>query len=284
MIGMAKACKGGTALANYVMKDDKGYELCRNGLSGESPTEILQEMKIIQEQNQRAVNRTFSLVLSPEKEEGKSLDNEKLRQLTKEFMIKLKIDPNQQQFVAFVHTEKEHKHVHIIANRVQEGGELISDHHIGKRAQWAAHHVAKEHGLISAKEVFLEKFKDEKLDKDIDQFLKQEMYKKHLFVMKSQPSSMEKYMLKMEELGVKVTPTINIQGQAQGHRMMDLATGKDFKASDVHRQLSLKKIMEKGLPFHQPDLLLNKSLELAQNKALKLVKETIKELVLKPKY
>ena len=39
---------GGTALANYVMKDVKGYELLRNNLSGMTPTEILQEMKIIQ--------------------------------------------------------------------------------------------------------------------------------------------------------------------------------------------------------------------------------------------
>ena len=31
MIGMAQSCKGGIALANYVMQDEKGYELLRNG-------------------------------------------------------------------------------------------------------------------------------------------------------------------------------------------------------------------------------------------------------------
>ena len=40
MIGKAKSCIGGTALANYVMKDAKGYELLRNNLSGEIPTDI----------------------------------------------------------------------------------------------------------------------------------------------------------------------------------------------------------------------------------------------------
>lgn len=281
MIGMAQACKGGSALANYVMKEEKGFELCRNALSGEKPTEILHEIKIIQDLNQNATNKTFSLVISPEKEEGKKLTNKELREITKDFMQKLGIDPEKQQYIAFVHTEKQHKHIHIIANRVKENGTLIPDNHIGKKAQWAGHEVAKERGLTSAKEKMINKLKSIEMEKDVDRAIKNGIVKKHQFVMSKMPNSMESYMKQMQELGVKVTPTINKQGQIQGHRMLDLATGKDFKASEVHRNLGLKNIMEKGVPFKNPQISFTKPLEITQNLAINMASKIATTLIKK---
>lgn len=272
---MAQACKGGSALANYVMQDEKGYELCRNGLSGEKPTEILHEMKIIQDLNQRAEKKTFSMVISPEKQEGKKLSNKELREITKDFMKKLGVDPEKQQYIAYVHTEKAHKHIHIIANRVQENGKLIPDNHIGKKAQWAGHEVAKKRGLTSAKEKMIDKLKTIEFQKDLDRAVKNEIINKHEFIISKFPNSMESYMKQMNNLGVKVIPTINKQGQVQGHRMMDLATGKDFKASEIHRNLGLKNIIEKGIPFTNPTISLTKTLEVAQNFALNLTSKII---------
>lgn len=253
MIGMAKSCKGGTALANYVMQEDKGYELLRNGIAGETPTEILQEMKIVQDLNQRATNRTLSLVISPEASQGQNLSNKELRNITRDFLNELKIDPNDQQFIAFVHNEKSHKHIHIIANRVKKDGGLLPDHWIGKKAQWAAHRVAKKYGLISAKEKRISNLKDKEHQKDLNKTVKREIIRKHEFVMKQNPKSMQSYFKMMNKLGVQVTPTINKAGRVQGMRMKDLTTGKDFKASDVHRDLSLIKIMDSGIPYDFPE-------------------------------
>lgn len=279
MIGMAQSCKGGSALANYVMKDEKGYELCRNGLCGEIPSEILKEMRIIQDLNQTATNKTFSLVLSPEKEEGKKLSNKELREITKDFMKKLGIDPEKQQYIAFVHTEKEHKHIHIIANRIRDDGKLIADNHIGKKAQWAGHEVAIERGLTSAKEKMISKLKSISRQTDLDRVIKNEIVQKHEFVMNKVPDSMEFYIEQMKELGVKVIPTINKQGQIQGHRILDLASGIDFKASEIHRSLGLKNIMEKGIPFKNPSIIFTKSLEKTQNLALNITSKTEANLI-----
>ena len=60
MIGMAESCIGGFALFNYVIDQNKGFELMRNNLCGESPLEIMQELKIIQKLNQKATNKLFS--------------------------------------------------------------------------------------------------------------------------------------------------------------------------------------------------------------------------------
>lgn len=252
MIGMAKACMGGTALANYVMQPEKGYELMRNDLSGDTPTEVLQEMRVIQDLNQRAVNRTFSLVISPEKQEGKVLSDGVLRTITEDFLRGLDINPEKQQFIAFVHTEKEHKHIHIIANRVDYSGKLLSDHHIGKRAQWVAHRIAEKHGLISAKSKQIENLKALGKKNDLDKDLKKEIKRKHDWVMSKKPKSVQDYFRMMNKLNVEVTPTINLSGRVQGMRMKDLATGKDFKASEVHRSLSLIQILKTGIPYERP--------------------------------
>ncbi len=247
MIGKAKSCIGGTALANYVMKDTKGYELLRNNLSGVTPTEILQEMKIIQNLNQKAQYKTLSLVLSPEKIEGKKLTNKELQEMTLDFLKELKIDTKNQQYLAFVHTEKEHKHIHIICNRVKDNGTLVSDNFIGKKAQWAAHRIAKERGLISAKERMIENLKNIEQGKDNNRAIKNRILEKHNLVMETNPKSMEEYRRKMYDFGVKVIPTINRQGLIQGYRFLDLESGNNFKASEIHRKLGLNVLSEKEI-------------------------------------
>lgn len=244
MIGKAKSCIGGGALANYVLGENKGYELDRNLLCGTTPKEIVEEMKMIQDLNQRAINKTISLVLSPDIKDGKNLSDDELRTITKDYMNKLGIDTEKQQYIAFVHTEKEHKHIHIIANRVQPNGKLISDNHIGKRAQWIAHDIAKEKGLISAKEKMFENIKN--IEKGTDS-LKVEIFKKHQEVLNQSPQSFQDYIKQMDLKGLEVKPTINKQGQIQGFRILDKETKSDFKASEIHRSMSASNLIKVGL-------------------------------------
>ena len=241
---MCKSCSGGGALVNYVMDGEKGYELDRNNLCGSTPKEIVEEMKMIQDFNKRATHKTFSMVISPDIKDGKNLSDDELRGITKDYLNKLGIDTEKQQYVAFVHTEKEHKHVHIIANRVQPNGKLISDHHIGKRAQWIAHGIAKERGLVSAKEKMFENMKT--IDKVKDN-LKTEIFCKHQAVMKERPKTFQNYINQMKQKGLEVNPTINRQGQVQGFRVRDLKTDKEYKMSEIHRSMSASSLIKSGL-------------------------------------
>ena len=127
MIGKAKSCIGGFSIFNYVIDDKKGLELMRNNLCGETPLEIFQEMKIIQDQNQRATNKLISMVFSPHINDGENLSTKDLKNLTKDFLEGLDIDLDKSMFIAFLHTEKEHKHIHILLNRVDEKGRLLKD-------------------------------------------------------------------------------------------------------------------------------------------------------------
>ncbi len=241
MIGLAKACPGGGSLLAYVMNAKKGYELDRNNLCGINGQEILEEFRILQQLNQRSTNKFFSLVLSPEISDGETMTDATMRAITQTYLTELGIDTQQQQYITFVHTEKKHKHIHIICNRVvATTGKLINDHHIGKRAQWVAHKIAKKNNLISAKQLMIDKLTYAKTDDTTS--LKQQILKKHLQALEKHLNSFESYQKQMKEMGVLVEPTLNKQGMVQGHRLIDTQTNQSFKASEIHRKLNLQQI------------------------------------------
>lgn len=247
MVGLAKSCSGGGALANYVLDEEKGYELDRNLVCGDTPQEIVQEMKMIQDLNQRATNKTLSLVLSPDVKDGKKLSDKELKKMTQDYLNKLGIDTEKQQYVAFVHTEKEHKHIHIIANRVQTNGKLISDHHIGKRGQWVAHEIAKERGLVSAKQKMFDNIKKIEQDKTDLKSERSDIFKKHQKVINKSPKTFSNYIVEMQKVGLDVKPTINKQNQIQGFRVIEKGTGVNYKMSEINRSMSASNLIKSGL-------------------------------------
>ncbi len=261
MIGKAKSCVGGFSLFNYVIADEKGIELLRNNLCGETPIEIFQEMKILQDLNQKAANKLISMVLSPHIEDGEKLNLKQLQNITKEFLNELEIDPDNSQFIAFLHTEKRHRHIHILLNRVDENGKLLKDNYIGKKAQWATHRVAEKNKLISAKQIRIDKIKEAESIKMDSKNLRKEIYQKHLNAMATKPKTMEKYLSEMMKQGVKFIPTINKQGNLQGFRIRDMETQTEMKASGVHRNMGLKNLLDSGLFFQDSNFNLSNSMQ-----------------------
>lgn len=256
MIGMAKSCIGGFSLFNYVIDDQKGIEILRNNLCGETPIELFKEMKILQNLNQNATNKLISMVLSPHVDDGEKLSKKQLQNLTKEFLKELEVDTNQAQFIAFMHTEKLHRHIHILLNRVDEKGKLLKDHHIGKKAQWSAHRVAEKNELISAKQMRIDKIRASESFEFDSKNLRKEMFRKHLNVMATKPNTMEKYLSEMLKKEMKFIPTINKQGELQGFRVRDMGSQTEMKASEVHRNMGLKLLLEAGLFFQDENSVL----------------------------
>ena len=239
MISKAKSCPGGTALFNYVVNDEKGYELLRNGLSGITPKEMYSDMSIIQNQNLRCKNNTISIVLSPTIEDSNRMSNDQLKELTKGFLREMSLDPKSNQFIAFVHTEKDHKHLHILLNRVKSDGRLINDSFISKKAQDAAHKLALEYGWTSAKDI---KETREREQKDFTKEVRSIIKKAHYLVLKGKPKNLVAYQKDMAKFGIQVLPTINKQGNIQGYRFIHDASGTNLKASEVDRNLKLNKL------------------------------------------
>lgn len=283
MIGMAKSCIGSFSLFNYVIDDQKGIEILRNNLCGETPIELFQEMKILQNLNQNATNKLISMVLSPHIDDGEKLSKKQLQNLTKEFLKELEIDTNQSQFIAFMHTEKRHCHIHILLNRVDEKGKLLKDHHIGKKAQWAAHKVAEKNELVSAKQMRIDKIRASESFEFDSKNLRKEMFRKHLNVMATKPNTMEKYLSEMLKKEMKFIPTINKQGDLQGFRVRDMESQTEMKASDVHRNMGLKNLIDSGLFFQDENFKLSNSMHELNQKSIRNFKKELEMIALKNK-
>lgn len=244
MIGKAKSVSGSVAGMEYLQEEGKGYELGRNFLLGETPKEIMREFRMQQTLNTTCDKNMITAVISPHISDGKKLSDKELKEIGIDFMEKLKIDTKNQAYIMIVHDEKAHKHIHIYANRINRDGKAINDTYIGKRAQLAAHEIAKERGLISAREIMLERnnVQNIKVNK-----AKSNIFYAHSEVLKSNPTSLRTYILKMENKGFQVYPVLNKQNKLQGLKVYDKEIDFDFKMSEVNRSMSLNSLLKKGI-------------------------------------
>lgn len=70
--------------------------------------------------------------------------------------------------------------------------------------------------------------------------LRQQIFDKHKAVLEHRPKDFKSYSELMQSSGVKVVPTINKAKQLQGYRLE--FNGHSFKASEVHRSMTLSKM------------------------------------------
>jgi hypothetical protein len=212
---------------------------------------MFQTMQILQNQNSRCKNNTISVVISPTIEDSKKMTDQDLNNLVNDFLVGLKLDPKHAQYIAFVHTEKEHKHIHILANRIDEKGKALKDNYIGFQAQRIAHEIALKYGWISIRQE--NENKKEQVKANHKQ-VAQEIKNTHYFVLKERPKSLQQYVDMMRMHQIEVKPSVNKQGNIQGYRFIHLPTGTNLKASEIDRNLKLNELFENSAPKRSDDL------------------------------
>ena len=281
MIGKGKSISHTRASISYGWNQEKEAEIIyKEHLIGETPREIAQEFKIIQEQNCRCKNNTLSFVLSPTVEDGRKLKQEELNTLTQKFLQKMQL--RNRQAIAFVHRDKAHTHVHLYVNRIGFDGKAYKDNYIGKRSQQAADQVAKEMGLQRARDIQHHRLTEQKQ-------IRQEIKNHHKEIMKERrPKGLDQYIKHMKERGVEVKPVINKQDQLQGLRYQ--YKGHNYKGSEVHRSLSGSKVMaeimhnkEKGMAITKTTKInvAGKAVQLSGNLAVTIGKQIAKKALKK---
>ncbi len=279
MIGMGKSIAHTGASMAYGWNNQKDAEVVLiQYVAGDNSQEVTEEFKITQEMNARCKKNTLSFVLSPTVEDGKKLDNERLREMTERFLKEMQL--KERQAIAFVHRDKEHTHVHLYVNRIDFEGKAYNDSFIGKRSQAAAENVAKEMGLTTVKEVQME----QQLQ---SMAIRNEIRKIHERTLANeQLKTLDAYIKAMKAQDVAVVPSINKGNRLQGFRFE--YKGESFKGSEVHRSMSggkllrvlstdmdIQKRLEKAPSINIP----GKALELSANIASTLAKKVIKKVI-----
>ncbi|ALM08573.1 mobilization protein [Sediminicola sp. YIK13] len=281
MIGKGTSIAHTGTSIDYGWNQEKDAEIVfSQHLAGNSPQEITEEFRLIQEENIRCQKNTLSFILSPTQEDGRNLSKEQLGELTQRFVKQMQL--KERQAIAFVHRDKAHTHVHLYVNRIGFDGKAYNDSFIGKRSQLAAENVAKEMGLTTVKEV--------QREKELDTIkVRLEIKDIHQRVMESErPKTLDSYIQIMKERKVQVIPTINKANRLQGFRFQ--YEGHNFKASEVDRSMSGGRIMaqlSKNKGIAKPKevgksvQLLGKTLELSTNLATSIAKNIIKKTIKK---
>jgi len=279
MIGKGKSISHTMASMSYGWNQEKDAEvILKEFLHGDTPKEITKEFKMLQDQNYHCTKNTLSFVISPTIEDGKRLGKEELQAITKRFIHEMKL--GERQAIAFVHQDKDHKHIHLYVNRIDFRGVAYNDSFIGKRSQQAAEKVAEHMGLTTVKQIQFEK------EFNLRE-IRTEIKRRHDQTMKQfKPKSFDAYIKDMRVNGVKVIPTINNQNKLQGFRFE--FDGHNLKGSEVHRNMSLGNIGKQLSGIQSKSILkennvsvklAGKVVDLTPNLALKITKFIIKKAI-----
>lgn len=198
MIGKGKSIGHTVNAIEYAENKLNAIELDRNMLVGKNPREIAEEFRIFQDMNSRCKRNTFSFVISPSIEDSKNLSTNDYREITQDFLKKMNLDQNQ--YIAYIHKDRAHNHIHLYTNRIDLKGIASKDNYIGKKSQRAAEEIAIERNMIVAREVQKEKVLQlqNELRKETD-FIKLA----HKRAINNKPKNLKEYANFMNKQGIK---------------------------------------------------------------------------------
>jgi len=233
MIGKGASISHTKASMEYGWNNEKDANVVlKNNLIGNNPSEITKEFEMIQSLNNNCNKNTLSFVLSPTIEDGKNLLNKDFNKIANDFIKEMEL--GDRQAIAFVHNDKEHRHIHLYVNRINFNGIAYNDSYIGKKCHKSAHNVAIKNNLRTVKDI-------QNSNKLATKEIRSEIRDIHLQVLTlKRPQNFEEYINQMKKQGVTVNPIINKSNQLQGFRY--LKDGYNFKGSEVHRSMSINKI------------------------------------------
>jgi len=235
MIGKAKSISHVSNAINYAKNKKGATEISRHNVAGETGKEIAQEFRVFQNLNARCERNSLSVVLSPSIPDGIALSNEDFAKLADDFMERMKL--KEQQYISFLHSDKNHKHLHIFVNRIDSDGKAYKDHFISKKAQRIAESIAKDWGFTTAKEI--QQQKEERLSRQI--------VNAHEEVLGLKPANIFEYAERMKLFGIQMDLKQASDGKVVG---IKFRIGDDsIKASSVHRSFSaanLQKLIQKS--------------------------------------
>ncbi|MFD1145313.1 relaxase/mobilization nuclease domain-containing protein [Larkinella insperata] len=181
----------------------------------------------------RAVWHT-SISFNPD--DAAKLNNEKILAVAQDYLAGMGLD--QTQYAVIRHHDKQHPHFHIIANRVGNDGQTISDSHNYKRSEHLLKQLSQQHGLTPVGEKRVERIQAEQLT-GADQ-TKYQIYQATKQALQGCTSS-DDFTARLQQQGITYQIRQNAAGQGVGISFKK--DGYSFKGSQVDRKLSLKGIV-----------------------------------------
>ena len=148
---IAKIMKGSgfKGIINYILDPKKGTELIdSSGVRTDSINHIVQSFIDQTELNPRVGKVVGHISLSFSVQDSSKLSNEWMAQIAREYMEKMGIKDTQ--YIIGRHFDKEHPHVHIAFNRIDNNGKTISDRNDRFRSEKICKELTTKYDLYFA--------------------------------------------------------------------------------------------------------------------------------------
>lgn len=143
MIGKISKGRGFRGVLEYALQKEKGKLIWTNMASRE-PRGFAKEFGAIRQLKPRFKNAVFHAALSVSKDE--KISNEKWIKIAQEYLRRMGFVCSQMVLVR--HSDTDHDHIHIIANRIGLDGKVVSDSKDFERQEKALRAIEKQFGLV----------------------------------------------------------------------------------------------------------------------------------------
>ena len=234
MIGKIKKGSGFKGCVNYVLGKEQAALLHAEGVLVESKQDIIRSFCMQTEMNPGLKKPVGHIALSYSVVDAPKLTDEKMVQLAQEYMREMKITDTQ--YIIVRHQDREHPHVHIVFNRIDNNGKTISDSNDMSRNEQVCKKLKEKHGLYFAKGK--EQVKQHRL-KEPDK-TKYEIYT----AVKNEIGKLRNWQQLKEQLTEKgIGIQFKYKGQTDEIQGVSFSKGEyTFKGSEIDRSFSYSKL------------------------------------------
>ena len=234
MIGKIKKGSGFKGCVNYVLGKEQAALLHADGVLTESQGDIIRSFCMQTGMNPDLKKPVGHIALSYSAVDAPKLTDEKMIQLAQEYMCEMKITDTQ--YIIVRHQDREHPHVHIVFNRIDNSGKTISDRNDMYRNEQVCKKLKAKHGLYFAGGK--EQVKQHRL-KEPDKS-KYEIYT----AVKNEIGKSRNWQQLQERLAEKgITVRFKRKGQTDEIQGISFSKGEyTFKGSEIDRSFSFSKL------------------------------------------
>ena len=148
MIGKIKKGSGFKGCVNYVLGKEQAALLHAEGVLAESNRDIIRSFILQAGMNPDLKKPVGHIALSYSPVDAPKLTDGKMVQLAQEYMREMKITDTQ--YIIVRHQDREHPHVHIAFNRIDNNGNTISDRNDRLRSTRICKELTQKYGLHMA--------------------------------------------------------------------------------------------------------------------------------------
>lgn len=149
MIGKITKGSGFKGCVSYVLGKDQAKLLDCSGVLTESQQTIINSFCMQSLLNPDIKKPVGHISLSYSANDASMLTDEKMVELAREYMREMKITDTQ--YIIARHHDREHPHIHIVFNRIDNNGKTISDKNDRYRNEQVCKQLKTENGLYFAK-------------------------------------------------------------------------------------------------------------------------------------